>query len=410
MKKIALFPKQIEFYQRNDEEVLLEAGIGFGKSRVASIWLAEQTQKYPNTIWIMAASNYRQLKTAVDREFEYYLNDVLGLRLNQHYRKINGSPIEYHFNNGSKIFGFSALNYETAFRSGNYNGAWGDEVDYWKPEAMERLRGRIRVFPELKRFTTSPNGFNHIYEDFYEKKMGPVISATSYENPTLSTNYFETLKKSYSPKLFEQEVLAKRVRLNAGMVYDEFNREIHVEPCKDILDETDQLYFFTDYNIGNYCGVYMFKRNDRVYAIGEEHLKFQGTRAMAEKVKAKWPNRPVIVIGDSTGNNKRDVAIDKTNYQHFRDAGLLTKNWLNPPVESRIINTNSRFYHKHLIIDPSCKTLIRDLELLPWKEDGSGIDKSNSDLSHASDAYTYGVYFFLPVHKPKGTKIKQVTR
>ena len=212
--------------------------------------------------------------------------------------------------------------------------------------------------------------------------------------------------------MFEQEVGGKRLRINVGAVFDEFSRERHVKPCRHLVDDQDQIYFFTDYNISNYCGTYLVfkKETGQVLAIGEEHLKFEGSRKMAQVVKSKYPVRPVIVVGDSTGNNKRDVAIDKTNYQHFKDEGLLTKNFRNPPVESRIISANSNFYHDKVLIDPSCKNLIRDLELMAWKEDGSGVDKSDITLSHASDGYTYGLWFFIRVINNNGAKISSYDR
>lgn len=395
--EIPLFEKQIKFFNLTEEEALLDAGIGYGKSRVASIWLASMVQQHPRTRWFMAARDYKQLKSSIDPEFEMYLNDILGIEKGKHYHKVGGSPITYEFTNGSMIYGVGAHNYDTVFRAGNYSGAWGDEVDFWKPEAIQALRGRIRVHPQIKRFTSSPKGFNHIYQDFYVNKVGPVIRASSYENPTLSQSYFDTLKKTYSPKMFEQEVMGKRLNLKLGQVYDEFSREKHVRECRSLLDDSDQIYFFTDYNVANYCGVYMIYKNDTVYAIGEEHLKFKTSKVMAEHVKAKYPNRPIIVVGDSTGNNKRDVAIEKTNYEHFKDAGLLTQNFRNPPVETRIIAAQSHLHHEKLVIDPSCPTLIKDLELLAWKEDGSGIDKSNIDLSHAADAWNYGVWYFKPI-------------
>lgn len=403
---ITLWDKQYGFYTDQGREALLEAGIGYGKSMVASMWLFENVQEQPMSKWIMAARDYRQLKTAVDEEFEYYLHDIYGLERDVHYRKTNGSPITYEFkHNGAKIYGFGAQNYDTAFRAGNYMGGWGDEVDFWKPEAVKAFRGRIRKAPELIRWTSSPNGFNHVHEDFYVNKAGNIYNAPSHENKSLSPEYLESLRKTYSPKLFEQEVLAKRLNMNVGAVYNEFDRARHVKPCKELLLPSDQLYFFTDYNISHYCGTYMFKRGGKVYAIGEEHLEFQGTREMAQRVKSKWPNRPIIVVGDSTGNNKRDVAIDKSNYQLFQAAGLGTKNFLNPPVQSRIICANSNFYHDRLIIDPSCKNLIRDCELVAWKEDGKDIDKSDITLSHASDGYTYGVHFFLPLQDRSKFKI-----
>lgn len=402
---ISLWDKQYGFYQDQGREALLEAGIGYGKSMVASMWLFEQVQELPMSKWIMAARDYRQLKTAVDEEFEFYLNDIYGLQRDKDYRKTNGSPIVYEFlHNGAKIYGFGAQNYDTAFRAGNYNGGWGDEVDFWKPEAVKAFRGRIRKSPELIRWTSSPNGFNHVWEDFYQNKAGNVYNAPSHENKSLSNEYLESLRKTYSPKLFEQEVLAKRLNMNVGAVYNEFDRKRHVRDCRHLLTPQDQVYFFTDYNISHYCGTYMFKRGNKVYAIGEEHLEYQGTREMAQIVKSKYPN--AIVVGDSTGNNKKDVAIDQSNYEIFRQHGLATKNFLNPPVQSRIICANSNFYHDRLIVDPSCKTLIRDLELVSWKPDGKDIDKSVLDLTHASDGYTYGVHFFLPLRDVSKYKIK----
>lgn len=397
--QINLWSKQYDFYIDTGREALLEAGIGYGKSMVASMWLFEQAQILPISKWIMAARDYRQLKTAVDEEFEYYLNDIYGLRRNKHYYKTNGSPIIYELkHNGAKVFGFGAQNYDTAFRAGNYNGAWGDEVDYWKPEAVKSLRGRIRRDPELIRWTSSPKGFNHVHEDFYINKAGNVYNAPSHENKTLSYEYIESLRKTYSPRLFEQEVLAKRLRINAGSVYNEFSREKHVKECKHLLTNNDQLYFFTDYNIANYCGVYMFEKDNKVYAWGEEHLQYEGTREMAQRIKAKFPDRFIIVCGDSAGNNKRDVAATKTNYEIFREilGHGSTKRVTNPPVQQRIIAANSNFYHENLVIDPSCKTLIKDLELLSWREDGKEIEKT-IDLSHSSDAYTYGTWFFRPI-------------
>lgn len=123
---------------------------------------------------------------------------------------------------------------------------------------------------------------------------------------------------------------------------------------------------------------------------------------MAQQIAMKFPNRQVIIIGDSAGNNKRDTAAVKTNYQLFEEVlgRGCTKKFTNPPIQSRIISANSNFYHRKVIIDPSCKTLIKDLELLAWKENGTDVEKT-IDLSHASDAYTYGLYYFIPVRKER---------
>jgi hypothetical protein len=351
----------------------------------------------------MVARDVPQLRNAVVHEMKMVLNEWLDWHDEVDYRH-NKATNEFIFPNGSQIIGVGATNYSSAFRGPSYSGGLFDEVDYYKPEAFLTLLGRIRVKPERLRFVSSPKGFNHVYEHFYVNKSASkrVINANTYDNPTLSPEYIESLKSAYSPRLFEQEVLGKRLRINVGAVYNEFNRGRHVRECKHLLRPEDQLYFFTDYNIANYCGIYMFIRDGVAYAWGEEHLTFEGTRVMAQNIAMKFPNRLVIVVGDSAGNNKRDVAADKTNYQIFETilGRGSTKKFTNPPVQSRIISANSNFYHNKVIIDPSCPTLIKDLELLAWKDNGTEVEKT-IDLSHASDAYTYGLYFFIGVKKQR---------
>lgn len=402
-KTVKLFSKQLEFFRLKERNAHLDAGIGLGKTTVLGLWLGTMVQEYPNTKWLLAARDIKQLRAATSVEFEWALNNWLGLEENVHYTKTWSPQLTYKFYNGSIVHGVGAHNYDTVFRGGNYSGLAADEVDYWKPEAWLAAKGRIRRPPELIRSVSSPKGYNHIWEDFFENKIGPVITATTYDNPTLSEAYIESLKKSYSPRLFEQEVLGKRLRLNVGAVYSEFDRTKHVRDCRAEWNG-EQLFFFTDYNISHYCGCYGFIREGVVYVIGEEHLEFQGSREMAERVFSKYPM--AIVVGDSTGNNKRDVAIDRTNYQHFTAAGLATKKFRNPPVQSRIIAAQSNLYHDKCIIDPSCKTLIRDLELMAWKEDGKDVDKSDITLSHASDAWSYMMHHFLPLKTNRQSKIR----
>jgi hypothetical protein len=403
VKDISLFKKQIDFLQATERDVLLDAAIGFGKTKIGCLWLHMVAIQYPKSRWLMVARDVPQLRNAVVHEFLKVGQDWLGIEDGIHFEH-NKSRNEFVYTNGSKIIGVGATNYDSAFRGPSYSGGLFDEVDYYKEEAFLALLGRIREPPELLRFVSSPKGFNHVHNYFYVNKNDTkkVINATTYDNPTLSNEYISALKGAYSPRLFEQEVLGKRLQINVGRVYNEFNRDIHVKNCRELLKDTDQLYFFTDYNIANYCGIYTFFRDGIVYAIGEEHLNYEGTRKMAENIYAKYAkDRFVIVCGDSAGNNKRDVAADKTNYEIFKEVlgEHCTKKVTNPPVLQRIIAANSNFYHKRLVIDPSCKNLIKDLELLAWKEDGKDIEKT-IDLSHASDAFSYSTWFFLPI-KPE---------
>lgn len=401
--KIPLFPKQRQFLTITTRYGLLESGIGFGKSFVGCLWAASMALTYPGVRGLVVARDVPQLRNATLVELKKVLTVTLGLKENVDFIH-NKSTNEFSFSNGAHIVAVGATNYDSAFRGPSYGWALLDEADYYKAEAYQTIKGRIRVYPEQIRITSSPKGFNFIWEDFYQNAdpaTQTIIHAASTDNPLLSQGYLNDLKKSYSPRLYEQEVLGKRLNLMAGAVYSEFNRERHLKPCQDVLKPGEMVYFFTDYNISNYCGIYMISRGGRVYCLGEEHLKYEGSRVMAQKVIARYPNNPVTVIGDSSGNNKRTTETDKTNYEHFRQAGLITKPFTNPPVESRVIGADSNLHHDNVIIDPSCKTLVRDLELVCWVDGKSEIDKSDLTLTHASDAFSYGLWYFLPLKRPQ---------
>lgn len=412
--KIKLFSKQLEFYKLQTREALLEAGIGYGKSRVASIWLANCTQKYPNTNWIMAARDYRQLKTSVDREFEHYLHDIFGLRRDQDYRKINGSPIEYHFlRTGSKIFGFGAQNYDTAFRSGNYNGAWGDEVDFWKKEAVKALRGRIRVAPERIRWTSSPYGYNHIYEDFHVNGLGPVINATSYENPTLSQEYFDNLKASYDERMFRQEVLAERLNITQGRIYYAFDRDRHVQDIE--YDPRVPLWAGVDFNVDPMTAsigqIRPVDGRQVLHIIDEIYLRDSNTPALAVELLGRYgPN--VTIVPDSTG-----VKRSTTTSTSVSDIQILKQHFpkvspgLNPYRVDRYAAVNGAFANDLVLISSRCDNLIKDLESVTYKEGSDQPDVSqNKLLTHCSDNLGYLVYKTINPLRTKGVRVASQPR
>lgn len=399
MPKIPLFPKQKEFFFDTSPEVLFEAGIGYGKSMVASLKLAANTQYFPRSHWFMAASNHKQVRV-IDREFEHYLHDLLGLERNVDYTKTNGSPIEYEFaSNGSRIYGVGSLNYDITFRSGSYNGGWADEADYWKEEAIQAFRGRIRLAPKRIIWTTSPKGFTAIYKDFHVNKIGPIYHATTYENPTLAEGYIETLKKTYGGEdspLFKQEVLGVRLNLNQGACYKGFDADRHV---KEFELPGGSWFCGQDFNVDPgtlvaakyvngmlYIWDELFMRNSDTYIVGKEAVKRGYTG---------------VLYPDSTGRNRSTTG--KTNHQIMKDYGFNVRYVHNPHVIDRVNNLNRLFSLDKIIIHPRCKKLIEDLQRVCWMEGRNDIDKrSDPLLTHISDCLGYLAWGAEPMRGSAG--------
>jgi hypothetical protein len=62
-------------------------------------------------------------------------------------------------------------------------------------------------------------------------------------------------------------------------------------------------------------------------------------------------------------------------------------------VNSLLLNTNG---DRRLLVDPSCKEVIKSLSRHTYKENSQIPDKDNG-LDHMSDAVGYGVEFLFPV-------------
>ena len=65
------------------------------------------------------------------------------------------------------------------------------------------------------------------------------------------------------------------------------------------------------------------------------------------------------------------------------------------------VNAVNKICEKNLIIDPSCKGLITDLEQTVNKEGTREIDKSHKDRTHFSDGLRYAIDFEYPLIKPQ---------
>ena len=408
--KVSLSDKQWECIEAVNRYILFSTGIGYGKTVAGCYWTAIRAINHPGANCLIAARDYGQLRDAVNKEFRSCL-EKLGFREERDY-VFNKALLHYKFFNGSEVQLRSSKNYDSAFRASSYQFIWFDEAEFVDPEAYYTIDGRLRGgqaigCKEQMLITSSPNGFGHVYQHFYksEETDKKIIFAPTTESPWATDAYIRSKRALLSPKRYRQEVLAERLNVANQPVYDEFEFKKNVTECANSLRDTDQLYAFLDYNPGRYPCIFMFIRGQTVYAIREIFLEEGGTRRMADRITQSFPERHITIIGDSSGNNKRDVAADKTNYQIFDEyAYLHPTHFHNPRREARINGVNSHLFHRRVVVDPSCKRLIADLEKVSYDINGQVDQKTDTDLTHMSDAFGYGLWHFLPLEKKRTPK------
>ena len=163
-----------------------------------------------------------------------------------------------------------------------------------------------------------------------------------------------------------------------------------------------------DWNVSPLMSVLWQKHEDspriRVFDLIELHHSGEGdllTERMCETIKQKYPRNKYIAYPDATGAARHSSA-------RYSDIGLTKAAGfevkvlhINPLVVNRV-NAVNKALEGDIIIDPSCKALINDLERVTNLPNTREINKrENPELTHASDAFGYSVVWEFPAVKPK---------
>lgn len=332
---------------------------------------------------------------------------------------LNVNRIPYEFNRGENFLVFKETRSKIIFRAveeferlRGSNLAWFglDELTYTSEGAWLRLEGRLRD-PKAKRLcgfgVWTPKGYDWVYERFVARKVDgyETVTARPFENQFLLAkvpDYYERLKSSYDSRFYEQEVLGQYLTLHAGRVYAAFEREGNVGEAE--VDESLPLLWALDFNVDPMSSVIAQVRGDGQVSVLDEIVLSRATTydACAEFCR-RFPAHAggLIVYADATGarmqtTGKSDLAILKEALNDY--GGLEFKiPRSNPVVRDRVTLMNAKLSAadgtRLLRVDPRCGELIRDFEMVTYKEGSQLVDKdSDPRRTHLSDALGYLVW------------------
>lgn len=104
-------------------------------------------------------------------------------------------------------------------RGPNLSWFWLDEAALLKPDAWDIIIGTLRVYPERAWITTTPRGFNWVYDTFVSARDPDctLIKSRSADNPYLSETFLNSLKRRYTSEFYEQEANAEFVDLSGAL-------------------------------------------------------------------------------------------------------------------------------------------------------------------------------------------------
>ena len=371
MPKIELLKYQEKFLNSTAREAMLLGGIGTGKSFCGALFVLQMIAQYPKTPGIVVAPTYLQLVKATVKAITQIFKDH-GI---VHKAVLSGADKRIEIPGRAPIHLFSLQDPDN-FRGPEAGWLLGDEMCFTSEYAYKVALGRIRhkKGPLLKRFTSSPNGYNWAY-DKWENKDGKrantrveLIRAKTKENVFLPESYYKDLLEEYGGlknPMARQELNGEFVNLTAGAVYWAFDRTKHVINATPDLNLP--VYVGQDFNIDNMCNCYIQKQGDAYIAFQESILTQYDSNtdtASQQIVRDLKDYRHISVIPDSTGKSRKTSASGRSDHEIMRSYGLDVMVTRNPFIRDRQNNVNVHLKKGNLLIDASCTRLIKELETL----------------------------------------------
>ena len=406
-----LHPGQLAFVDDQSTSILgVSAGYGAGKTRALCAKAVHLAMANQGFIGVVMEPTGPLIRDIWQSDFDDFLESY-GIPYT-----FRASPLpEYtlHLPGGdTKILCRSFENWQRII---GINGAWilADEIDTVNPaianKAFPKILGRLRS-GNVRQFAaaSTPEGFRWMWQTFASedgkgREDRRLIRMRTQDNPYLPPDFIERMQANYDPQLLKAYLDGEFVNLTTGQVYDRFDRAKHVAgQMPDISREP--LRIGVDFNVGNMSAVIAIRVGKSLYVV-DEVSGAHDTDALAQKIKAHYPDHRIYVYPDASGGN-RSTNATQTDIAILESYGMSNQSpKANPPVRDRVAAVQALLENGkgevRLKIAASCVKTIECLELQSYTEKGDP-DK-DAGYDHMNDALGYLVWReFNPLHAGAG--------
>ena len=405
---VDIFPFQQKILSSKKPLIVSICGRSSGKSHIAAWWAIKKASEC-NGMGIIVAPTYQQAEIPI----KYIMSFLEDLGIPYVFNKSPNfakSSLPSHSNilsmliSGSlKQIKMASADVEDNLRSGSYSWAILDEACYISEEAWQilapTLRGEGTDFVYQALLISSPAGKNWVYTNFIETEIESVelIKAPSWENIfQVNKEKLALWRETMSSRMYRQEIEAEILDSNLNAIFYAFNKDA-IQPTKA---EGNRYIVSLDQNVSPGCGTIIQRRDKSFFVLDEIYIDDGATfeSYIREIVKKVPPSSVIELTGDSSGN-KRDVAALKSFYSSVID-GLKQKGYTvydrtlksNPNVYESREEINRLFEQRLILIDPKCEHLVKDFEMVSWKETGVFETNKRKYDPHVAESLVYGVW------------------
>lgn len=260
-------PAQYDFITSPAKFRAFVGGIGSGKTYIGCSEMVAFATANPGNLHAIVAQTYPMLRDATQRTFFQVCPEELIERFNK-------TRNEVKLIDGSEII-FRSADEPENLRGPTLASFFLDEAARSSKKTWHIMMGRLRApGVDCKAWaTTTPKGFNWVYEEFVKKKRDnyEIFYCKTSENPYLSPDYISALNEAYSGAFAKQELEGQFIGFE-GVVYPGFSRSLHeiseLPVFKKVLVGLD--WGWTNEMAAAVCGI---DGDDRLYVIEEFYKK-----------------------------------------------------------------------------------------------------------------------------------------
>lgn len=368
--KAKLHPTQLEVAHDTHRFRIICAGRRWGKSVLSQLIILKWAVESPGTYWIVSPT-YRQGKQIHWRGLQQIIPQAW-------IAKKNEVELSITLRNGSIIELKGAENPDT-LRGVKLRGLVIDEIASirnWDWLWSEVLEATLADYQSPVLFISTPKGFNH-FEKLFQLGQENKIDYkswhfTSYDNPYVPPEEFDRIRGDEGEDVFAQEYLAEFTHFT-GLVYKEFDIDLHVHPFEHIKNDYGDYYFGMDFAVRGYTAnlpavikstgdIYMLDNykvaNDTAYNHEEKIIEMLELYSSLDKYSG---------YGDPAGWMKNQQKGDMI-WSIADDYERLPMVPANNEVTGGINYVRQLFKSNKIHIHPRCTDLIDELTRYQWKD------------------------------------------
>lgn len=309
--------------------------------------------------------------------------------------------------------GVSAENYT---RMNGMSLAWGgfDEADLCRSadiayDAFVELGNRLSEAENTIQFAVStPEGFAFMHKRFVEEASPKtkIWHVKMTDNFLLPKGYIESRLANIPANKQSAYVNGEFANIYSSTVYNCFDRDLNDTDFTAEKARGQPIYIGMDFNIEHCAAIAHVLENGEPRAVFE-FIDLYDTTAMCKAIKAKYPDRRVVVFPDASGKNRNPAGM-ATSHAIIKQFGFELKvPNRNPGVSrdltegagNRVNSMNAMFHNtlgqrRYKVNTKLCPTYTKCLERQAWVKGEP--DKSNN-IDHPLDAAGYYIHFAFPL-------------